>query len=134
MRAHEAGALHAEIGTRGPAWLRRPADVNVLNPALWSRTTRRRPDGVLEVGGVALTDLATEFGTPCYVLDEADFRGRARDYREAFDGFDVFYAGKAFLCSAVVRWAVEEGLCLDVCSGGELALALRAGVDPALIG
>jgi diaminopimelate decarboxylase len=134
VRAHEAGALHAEIGTRGPAWLRRPEDVNVLNPALWSRTTRRRPDGVLEVGGVALTDLAAEFGTPCYVLDEADFRSRARAYRDAFDGFDVFYAGKAFLCSAVVRWAVEEGLCLDVCSGGELALALRAGVDPALIG
>jgi diaminopimelate decarboxylase len=105
-----------------------------MDPALWSVTARRRPDGVVEIGGVAVTDLAAEFGTPTYVLDEVDFRNRARAYRDLFEGFDVFYAGKAFLCSAVVRWAVEEGLCLDVCSGGELALALRAGIDPALIG
>ena len=134
MRAHEAGALHAELGTRGPAWLPRPGDVNALNPSLWSATAGRRPDGVLEVGGVAMTDLAAEFGTPTYVLDEVDFRARARAFCEAFHGFDVYYAGKAFLASAVVRWAVEEGLRLDVCSGGELALALRAGVDPAMIG
>jgi diaminopimelate decarboxylase len=134
VRAHEAGALHANLGTRGPAWLRRPDDLNAMVPALWSSTTRRRQDGALEVGGVALSDLAEEFGTPTYVLDEADFRARARAFRQAFAGFDVFYAGKAFLSTAVVRWAVEEGLCLDVCSGGELALALRAGVDPALIG
>src|SRR4051794_11366798 len=98
-----------------------------MSPALWSATTQRRTDGVVEVGGVALTHLAAQFGTPTYVLDEHDFRARARAFREAFEGFDVFYAGKAFLASAVVRWAVEEGLCLDVCSGGELALALRAG-------
>jgi diaminopimelate decarboxylase len=134
VRAHEAGALHADLGAKGPAWLRRPDDVNALNPSLWPMTAGRRPDGVLEIGGVAMTDLAAEFGTPSYVLDEADFRARARAFREAFQGFDVFYAGKAFMASAVVRWAVEEGLCLDVCSGGELALALRAGVDPALIG
>ncbi|MGH3354532.1 MAG: diaminopimelate decarboxylase [Nocardioidaceae bacterium] len=134
MRAHEAGALHAVVGTRGPAWLRRPDDVNTMDPAIWSGTAGRRQDGVLEIGGVALTDLANEFGTPTYVLDEADFRSRARAYRDAFAGFDVFYAGKAFLSTAVVRWALDEGLCLDVCSGGELALALRAGVDPALIG
>ncbi|MGH3315967.1 MAG: diaminopimelate decarboxylase [Nocardioidaceae bacterium] len=134
MRAHEAGVLHADLGTRGPAWLRRPEDVDTMDPALWSTTARRRPDGLVEIGGVAVTDLAAEFGTPTYVLDEVDFRKRARAYRDAFEGFDVFYAGKAFLCSAVVQWAIEEGLYLDVCSGGELALALRAGVDPSLIG
>jgi diaminopimelate decarboxylase len=134
VRAHEAGALHANLGTRGPAWLRRPDDVNTMDPALWSATARRRTDGVVEIGGVALPDLAAEFGTPSYVLDEHDFRVRARAFREAFEGFDVFYAGKAFLASAVVRWAAEEGLYLDVCSGGELALALRAGIDPAQIG
>jgi diaminopimelate decarboxylase len=134
VRAHEAGALHANLGTRGPAWLTRPDDVNAMSPALWSSTARRRADGAVEVGGVALPDLAAEYGTPTYVLDEYDFRTRARAFREAFEGFDVFYAGKAFLASAVVRWALEEGLSLDVCSGGELALALRAGVDPALIG
>jgi diaminopimelate decarboxylase len=134
VRAHEAGVLHADLGTRGPAWLRRPDDVDTMDPALWSVTASRRPDGVVEIGGVAVTDLAAEFGTPTYVLDEVDFRRRARAYRDAFEGFDVFYAGKAFLCSAVVQWAIEEGLYLDVCSGGELALALRAGVDPALMG
>ncbi|MDP9444672.1 MAG: diaminopimelate decarboxylase, partial [Actinomycetota bacterium] len=138
MRAHEAGALHAEAGERGsayrPSWLRPPTDVNALEPALWSHTARRRPDGVVEVGGVALTDLAAQFGTPAYVLDEVDFRRRAAAFRDAFSGFDVYYAGKAFMCSAVLRWVAAEGLHLDVCTGGELAAALRAGFDPARIG
>ncbi len=55
--------------------------------------------------------------TPAYVLDEADFRARARAFRDAFAAYDVFYAGKAFLCTAVARWVQEEGLRLDVCSG-----------------
>ncbi|MPZ62272.1 MAG: diaminopimelate decarboxylase [Propionibacteriales bacterium] len=134
MRAHEAGALHADIGHRGPSWLRPPGDVNDVVPALWSSTARKRPDGVLEVGGVALTDLAAEFGTPSYVLDEVDFRTRVRAFRDGFEGFDVYYAGKAFMCTTVLSWIAEEGLNLDVCSGGELALALRAGFDPARIG
>jgi diaminopimelate decarboxylase len=79
---------------------------------------------------VDVRDLAQEFGTPLYVLDEADFRARAREYRAAFADEDVYYAGKAFLCGAVARWVAEEGLGLDVCTGGELALALRAGVEP----
>ncbi len=73
-------------------------------------------------------------GSPAYVLDEADFRARARSFRDAFAGYDVFYAGKAFLCTAVARWVDEEGLSLDVCSSGELTVALRAGVDPGRIG
>jgi diaminopimelate decarboxylase len=68
------------------------------------------------------------------VLDEADFRARAKAFREAFKDYDVFYAGKAFLCTAVARWVQEEGLNLDVCSSGELTVALRAGVDPKRIG
>jgi diaminopimelate decarboxylase len=111
---------------RGPAWLREPGDVNALVPELWSRTARKA-DGVLEVGGVRLTDLVREHGSPAYVLDEDDFRSRARAFREAFAGCDVFYAGKAFLCTTVARWIAEEGLNLDVCSGGELAVAERAG-------
>ncbi len=63
------------------------------------------------------------------MLDEADFRERARAWRTAFgQDADVFYAGKAFLSRAVVRWLHEEGLNLDVCSGGELATALSAGM------
>ena len=134
MRAHEAGWAHAVVSVRGPSWLREPEDPNVLVPQLWSSTARKRDDGVLEVGGVALTDLVAEHGSPAYVLDEADFRSRARAFHEAFATYDVYYAGKAFLCSTVARWVADEGLCLDVCSTGELAVALRAGFDPARIG
>jgi diaminopimelate decarboxylase len=133
VRAHEAGALHADINARGPAWLREPRDPNALVPRLWPATAEK-VGGVLHVGGVDVRDLARTVGTPAYVLDEDDFRSRARAFREAFAAYDVYYAGKAFLCSAVARWVVEEGLGLDVCSGGELTVALRAGVDPARIG
>jgi diaminopimelate decarboxylase len=98
-----------------------------LDPAVWPVTAARTADGVLTLGGVDVRDLAAEFGTPAYILDEDDFRGRARAWREAFAGADVFYAGKAFLCTAVARWVAEEGLGLDVCTGGELAVAERAG-------
>ena len=68
--------------------------------------------------------------TPAYVLDEADFRSRARAFREAFADYDVFYAGKAFLCTAVARWIAEEGLNLDVCSPGELTRRARRRLRP----
>jgi diaminopimelate decarboxylase len=141
MPAHEAGALHSP-GYGGvatvPAWLRPPADVNELLPQLWPCTAVRGAGGALEIGGVNLRDLAAEYGTPAYVLDEADFRGRAVAFRDAFGhafaaplgGGDVFYAGKAFLCTEVARWIAADGLGLDVCSGGELAVALRGGVPP----
>jgi diaminopimelate decarboxylase len=132
VRAHEAGTLHADLGHRGPAWLRTPPDVNELVAPLWSSTAVKTD--ALYVGGVDVRELVAEHGSPAYVLDEQDFRSRARAFREGFDGFDVFYAGKAFLCSTVVRWVMEEGLNLDVCSGGELAVALRAGADPTRIG
>ncbi|WP_149202637.1 diaminopimelate decarboxylase family protein [Actinotalea subterranea] len=109
---------------------------------VWPASTRVGPDGVVSVGGVRLTDLAAEHGTPAYVLDEADFRARARGYRVAFtEAFaplgvpvDVYYAGKAFLSVAVARWAHEEGLRIDTSTGGELAVALRAGIPGADIG
>jgi diaminopimelate decarboxylase len=118
--------------------LREPDDVNALYPGLWSSGVARHDDGAVRVGGVDVADLAAEFGTPAYILDEADFRIRARAFREAFEsafgGADVYYAGKAFLCTAVARWVGEEGLSLDVCSGGELAVAVRAGIPPERIG
>ncbi|HET8604135.1 MAG TPA: diaminopimelate decarboxylase [Marmoricola sp.] len=134
MRAHEAGWAHAAVSVRGPAWLREPDDVNALVPQLWSGSTRKRADGVLEVGGVAVTDLVREHGSPAYVLDESDFRDRARAFRDAFAEYDVYYAGKAFLCTTVARWIDEEGLRLDVCSGGELTVAERAGFPMARVG
>ncbi len=141
MPAHEAGALHADLGHRGPPWLRRPTDVNALFDGLWPSGVRRADDGVLAVGGVPVTRIAEEFGTPAYILDEADFRARARAFREAFEaafarhsGADVYYAGKAFLSRAVARWVAEEGLGLDVCTGGELAVAQRAGFPASHVG
>lgn len=133
MRAHEAGALHGNDAA--PTWLPYPQDVNALLPGLWSRTTRRGAQGALEVGGVDVGRLAAEVGTPTLVLDEQDFRERAARFRDAFSraflplsGADVYYAGKAFLCVGVARWIAEDGLGLDVCTGGELSVALRAGV------
>jgi diaminopimelate decarboxylase len=110
-----------------------PADVNALDPAIWPRTARRR-DGALVLGGMDARELARQFGTPLFALDEEDFRGRCRDFHDAF-GADtgVFYAAKAFCCRGVLRWVQEEGLGVDVCTGGELEVALQAGVPPALI-
>jgi diaminopimelate decarboxylase len=133
MRAHEAGALHGQAGDRGPAWLRKPDDVDALVPHLWARNVSK-VDGVVTVAGESVTELAQEFGTPLYVVDEDDFRSRARAFRDAFAGCDVYYAAKAFLCVATARWVQEEGLNLDVCSGGELAVALRADFPPHRIG
>ncbi|MCW2767946.1 MAG: lysA [Nocardioides sp.] len=133
MRSHEAGALHGQSGDRGPAWLRTPEDPNQLVPHLWADGVSK-VDGVLTVAGESVVDLAAEFGTPTYVVDEDDFRRRARAFKEAFPAADVYYAGKAFLCVATARWIAEEGLNLDVCTGGELAVALRAEFPPARIG
>ncbi|WP_197358152.1 diaminopimelate decarboxylase, partial [Streptomyces clavuligerus] len=103
--------------------------LNRLDARIWSRTVDRNEDGVATVGGLDVTRLAEEFGTPAYILDEDDFRARCRAWADAFGpGADVFYAGKAFLSRAVVRWLHEEGLNLDVCSGGELLTALDAGM------
>lgn len=113
-----------------------------MTGAPWSSGVGRLADGALAVGGVDVRELAAQHGTPAYVLDEADFRMRARAYRTAFEaafgavgtGVDVYYAGKALLTVAVARWAREEGLRVDTASGGELATALRAEVPGAEIG
>ncbi|MEN3358682.1 MAG: diaminopimelate decarboxylase [Mycobacteriales bacterium] len=127
MRTHEAGALHADVTEPSSSVLRPPADLTALAPAVWPRSAARRPDGALTIGGVDVRDLAEEFGTPAYICDEADFRSRCRDFATAFAEFDVHYAAKAFCTTTVLRWIAEEGLGLDVCTGGELAVALRAG-------
>lgn len=126
--AHPAGPRHADVVPEGH-YTAPAADLNSLDPKVWSQTVGRTADGVVTVGGIEVTRLAEEFGTPAYFLDEADFRARCHAWRGAFGSdADVFYAGKAFLSRAVVRWLHEEGLNLDVCSGGELATALAAGM------
>jgi diaminopimelate decarboxylase len=124
-RVHPAGDRHADVLSEDHP-MPPPADLNELEPLVWPRTARRL-EGAMQVGGVDVRDLAREFGTPLYVLDEEDVRQRAREYAGAFADGSVHYAGKAFLCGALVRWLAEEGLGLDVCSGGELALALAVG-------
>jgi diaminopimelate decarboxylase len=93
--------------------------------------------GRLEVGGCDVVELAAELGTPAYIYAEDDMRGRARAYREAFERrgveYEVLFASKAFPCTAAYRLFAEEGLSVDVASGGELHMALRAGFDPARI-
>jgi diaminopimelate decarboxylase len=130
VRAHPAGPLHAGIQappeTAGP----RPVDaagLDELAPAVWPRHVVRGADGICRMAGVDVRELAEEFGTPLFVIDEADFRARAGEFAAAFGAAAVHYAAKAFLCTEVASWVAAEGLSLDVCSGGELAVALRAG-------
>lgn len=130
------------VSLLAPSWLQHPADANDLDSAVWSRNAVRGADGVIDVAGRAVTSLVEEFGTPLFVLDEADARERASEIREAFDSefarvggaAKVYYAGKAFLSTQVAAWMIDAGLNIDVCSGGELAVALAANVDPARLG
>lgn len=90
----------------------------------------------MTVAGVDVREMAQEFGTPVFVLDEDDLRSRAREYVLAYrqaGASHVFYAAKAFLSIAVARWVTEEGLGIDVASGGELAVAMRAEVPGELL-
>ncbi|WP_165637026.1 diaminopimelate decarboxylase [Mycolicibacterium diernhoferi] len=110
-----------------PAQPRTTDEIMLLAPNVWPRNLVRGDDGVVSVAGVSVTDLAEQFGTPLFVIDEDDFRGRCREIADAFGGGEhVHYASKAFLCSEIARWVHQEGLSLDVATGGELAVALHA--------
>ena len=125
MRAHPAGPLHGNIAPP-PAAGAPPEELGTLDEHVWPRSAERI-DGELYLGGLPVTELARTHGTPLFVLDEGDFRGRAGDFADAFAGADVHYASKAFLCGQVARWIADDGLHLDACSGNELSLALAAG-------
>jgi diaminopimelate decarboxylase len=130
------------INPLAPSWLALPVDANALSPTVWSRNASRTEGGEVAIAGVGVTELAERFGTPVYVIDEADVRGRALRIRESFDrefarvgsSVKVYYAGKAFLSTQVADWMIRDGLNIDVCSGGELAVALAAGAPPARLG
>jgi diaminopimelate decarboxylase len=102
-----------------------PIDLRLL-----PTTAAVSPDGRLSIGGCDLGELAGRFGTPLFVYDETHLRARCREYVAAFGPDAVAYAGKAFLCRAMVRLVHEEGLHLDVATGGELHVALSAGFPP----
>ena len=102
-----------------------------MDPAIWPLTSSRGADGSLMIGGWDVRDLERDFQTPLFVLDEDYFRRRARDFRisytERLVPATVYYAAKAFLATTVARWVEDEGLGLDVSTGGELTVALAAG-------
>ncbi|QWF82505.1 diaminopimelate decarboxylase [Amycolatopsis sp. CA-230715] len=128
--AHPAGPryadVHQHVDTAGfpPS---SAAELDRLYPKVWPRNTYRAPDGVVRIAGVDVRELAETYGTPLFVVDEADFKSRCAEYAEAFDDPSlVHYASKAFLSTEIARWVAGQGLSLDVCSGGELAIARRA--------
>ena len=125
--------MNAEPDNPGSVAAADPIAASPVYPA-GSRVNER---GHLEIAGCDVVELAERFGTPAYLYAEEDIRGRARQYVGAFeqrtDGFEVIYGSKALPCSAAYRVMREEGLSVDVASGGELRMALAAGFDPARI-
>ena len=102
--------------------------MSIIDSQLLPRTATVNDAGVLSIGGVTVAAMAEQFGTPLYVYDEEHLRNRCREAVAAFGQDRVIYATKAFLCGAMARLANEEGLLLDVATGGELFAALHAGV------
>jgi diaminopimelate decarboxylase len=139
MPAHPAGPRHGDVlDAHGiPPRPGSPEETGALDRRIWPGSAARTLDGALVVGGVDVRDAVAQSGSPVMLLDEAQVRDSAATYVAAYatTGADcqVYYAGKAFLATTVARWLVEEGIRIDVCSGGELEVALRAGVDPASI-
>ena len=125
-----------------PSWLKAPEDLNLVNVKIWPTNFSRAETGEIEIAGVSVGELATSYGTPLYVIDEQDFRDRALATKMAFEKAaeligttsKVYYASKSLLTTEIVRWIDELGLNIDVSSGGELAVALAGGINPARIG
>lgn len=125
-----------------PSWLKKPADLNQLDSNLWPASLTRGDDGHCLVGGVAVGDLAQQFGTPLYVIDKTDFFNRAKKLIQAFDQAakkhgttsKIYFAGKSLLTSEIVRWVDQLGMNLDTSSAGELAVALAGGIPVERIG
>ncbi len=125
-----------------PEWLAHPADANDVPAGVWPDGTLRTESGQLGIAGVSAEEILERFGSPVYVIDEEHARVRARMISAAFTSelarigttARIYYAAKAFLSTEIARWVTAEGLGVDVCSGGELAVALAANVPPARIG
>lgn len=133
MNVHPAGPRHAEDARHpdSPPRPQSPDELLRLASNVWPRNALRDDTGVAGVAGIPVTQLAQEYGTPLFVIDEDDFRSRCRELATAFGGGqNVCYAAKAFLCTEIARWVDEEGLSLDVSTGGELAVGLHADFPP----
>jgi diaminopimelate decarboxylase len=125
-----------------PDWLSVPGDLNALDARVWPDATQRRESGELEFAGVPASELAAQFGTPLYVVNEDSFRARARHAKAVIERLaaahgttaKVYYASKALLTAEVASWIAADGLNIDVASGGELTAALVGGVPAGRIG
>jgi diaminopimelate decarboxylase len=125
-----------------PEWLEEPKDLNSLDGRVWPRHFERQATGECTIAGVSVRDLAAQFGTPLYVIDEDDFRARATSVRSTLMAAaksigttaKVYYASKAFMSVEIACWINELELNIDVASGGELAAALASGIDASRIG
>jgi len=105
---------------------------------MWSKNASFE-SGVLHLAGIPAAQLAEEFGTPTFFLDEDAFKSRALAWNKGLhDEFGahagtIFYAAKSFISTAVAQWIEEAGIGIDVCTGGELAVALAGGIAPSKI-
>ncbi|MFM8927247.1 MAG: diaminopimelate decarboxylase [Rhodoluna sp.] len=125
-----------------PDWLDVPQDVNALNSKIWPTNFIRGEDGHCLIGGVAVGDLAQQFGTPLYVIDKQDFFKRAKDLIQAFDAASakhgtkskIYFAGKSVLTTEIVRWVDRLGMYLDTSSSGEMMVALAGGITANRVG
>ena len=112
------------------------AEPQRLNGAIWPATaSQSEKSGEIVIGGLKASELIAEYGTPAFILDESDFRARASKFRDAMrkhfgDSAHVYYASKAFTSIATCKWLAADGLNIDVCTGGELAVALAAKFPP----
>lgn len=136
MPAHPAGPRHGDVA-EAPNPLMAPEDLNELVPSVWPESAQRTDAGAIQLGDMDIRDIAAECGTPAIIYDEKHVRTSAREYADAYGSqgvnCDVYYAAKAFLSTRMAQWITEEDVRIDVCTGGELEIALRAGVDPALL-
>lgn len=125
-----------------PGWLTPAKDLNSIDARIWPRTAVRDAQGELQIGGVGARELVRRHGSPLYVIDQEDFEARLMAAKRAFadaaqkhgTSAKVYYASKALLTVDVVRWVEQAGLSIDVSTGGELAVALAAGIPGERIG
>jgi diaminopimelate decarboxylase len=124
-----------------PDWLR-GVDPNELDPHIWPRTAKRGSNGAVEIAEVPVAELVRSYGSPLYVIDQEEFEGRLISVNKAFSdaatkigsSAKFYYASKSLLTAEVMRWVVDAGYSVDVSTGGELAIALAAGVPGPRLG
>lgn len=125
-----------------PDWLNVPTNLNEVNPRVWPKNAKRNAKGELEIGGVAVSALASQYGTPLYVVDQDDFEFRIQSVSRALTDAaraigttaKIYYATKSLLTIEVAKWVSNAGLSMDVSTSGELAVALAAKVPGSQIG